>query len=48
VARDGRERWAAVLQRSRGQSRVPEEEEGGRGPRDFLEICKNLRDLTIN
>jgi hypothetical protein len=49
VARDGRERRAAVLQRSRGRAEhVPEEEEEGRrseGPRWKLQ---NLMDFTVN
>jgi hypothetical protein len=49
VARDGWERQAAVLQRSKGRAEhVPEEEEEGRrseGPRWKLQ---NLRDFTVN
>jgi hypothetical protein len=49
VARGGRKRQAAVLQRSRGRAEhVPEEEEEGRrseGPRWKLQ---NLRDFTVN
>jgi hypothetical protein len=49
VAKDGRERWAAVLQRSRGRAEhVPEEEEEGGGLRDLVGNCKNLRDFTVN
>jgi hypothetical protein len=35
-------------QRSRGAGQVPEEEEEGRGPKDFPGICKNLSDLIEN
>jgi hypothetical protein len=49
VARDGWERRAAMLQRSRGRAKhVPKEEEEGRrseGPRWKLQ---NLRDFTVN
>jgi hypothetical protein len=45
-------RWAALMAYGReaeqGAEQAPEEEEGERGPKDFLGICKNLRDLTAN
>jgi hypothetical protein len=37
-----------VLQRSRGQSRVPEEEEEGRGSEGPFGIFENLKDYTVN
>jgi hypothetical protein len=48
VARDGRERRAAVLQRSRGRAECQRRKKRGGGLKDLIGICKNLRDFTIN